>query len=72
MKHGQFGHFLVYHLLPILLGYGALLALIGLLLYFYKRKKGKAKQDETRQEMAEMPPSMKYPKMRRKKKRKNR
>ena len=68
MKHGQLGHFLIYHLLPILLGYGALLALIGLLLYFYKRKKGRAEQDEKKPDVNEMPPLTKS----RKKRRKNR
>ncbi len=38
MEHGQLGHFLVYHLLPVLLIYGAMLALVGVLLYFYKKK----------------------------------
>jgi hypothetical protein len=52
MEHGQLGHFLLYHLLPILLIYGGMLVLVGLLTYLHKSKKrrekeGKKKPDKT-------------------------
>jgi hypothetical protein len=52
MKHGQLGHFLLYHLLPILLIYGGMLGLVGFLTYLHKSKKrkekeGKKKPDKT-------------------------
>lgn len=39
MQHGQLGHFLVYHLLPVVLIYGGMLGLIALLTYLHKSKK---------------------------------
>lgn len=39
MEHGQVGHFLVYHILPVIIIYGGMLGLIGLLIYFHKSKK---------------------------------
>jgi hypothetical protein len=67
MEHGQLGHFLVYHLLPVLLIYGAMLALVGVLLYFYKKKKGGSKQSENKPEKFEILWAVKTRKKRRKK-----
>jgi heme/copper-type cytochrome/quinol oxidase subunit 2 len=71
MKHGQLGHFLVYHVLPVVLIYGGLLALLWLLAYFHKKKKGKSKQTEQKLGKMEILWETKPTKRRRKKARKS-
>lgn len=70
MEHGQLGHFLIYHLLPILLIYGGLLGLVGLLTYSYKIKKKKPKPVEKKR--VEILWNMQPTKQQRKKKRQKR
>lgn len=50
MEHRTLGHFLVYHILPVVLLYGGMLGFIGLLIYFYNKKKRKQKRGEKKPE----------------------
>ena len=68
MEHGTIGHFLVYHILPVVLIYGGMLALVGLLIYFHKSKKRNQKEIKKKQEKIQFAWEAKSTKQRRRKK----
>ncbi len=50
MEHGQIGHFLIYHILPVALLFGGFFGLFALLMYFHKSKKRNQKEGKKRPE----------------------
>ena len=68
MEHGQIGHFLIYHILPVALLFGGFFGLLGLLMYFHKSKKRNQKFGKKKTGKIQFPWEMKSAKHRRRKK----